>query len=108
MAYEYYVKIASEEHMLYASEIANLYGIKTLANDPHTKLVTAILEAYAREQDIDLSEIYYYARYPNRVYPVSFYYPAIQWFREQVSNSTRRDYYVFYNGKGFNFRPLEP
>lgn len=43
MPYTYYVPVASDEHYLYASELAEMFGIYTVNGRPHTQLVSAYL-----------------------------------------------------------------
>ena len=44
--YEYYIGVKSSEHLLSATEIAQLYGIATENGDPHSKLVSSYLNDY--------------------------------------------------------------
>lgn len=43
MPYTYYVPVTSDEHYLYASELAEMFGIYTVNGRPHTQLVSAYL-----------------------------------------------------------------
>ena len=43
MSYTYYVPVTSDEHYLYASELAEMFGIYTVTGRPHTQLVSAYL-----------------------------------------------------------------
>ena len=43
MPYTYYVPVTSDEHYLYASELAEMFGIYTVNGRLHTQLVSAYL-----------------------------------------------------------------
>lgn len=43
MPYTYYVPVIREEHCLFASELAEMFGIYTVNGRPHTQLVSAYL-----------------------------------------------------------------
>lgn len=77
--YTYYKETQSEEHMLYATEIAELAGIYSLKNKPATALVSEILQDHIKS--LDNYEQYYYLSGPynrkNKVYPKSIYVQAI-------------------------------
>lgn len=49
MEYTYYVPVIREEHCLFASELAEMFGIYTANGRPHTKLVTALLSKFEKE-----------------------------------------------------------
>lgn len=50
MTYTYYTPVQSDEHYLYASELAEKYGVFTLSGRPHIQLVSACLSKM--EEDI--------------------------------------------------------
>lgn len=100
--YTYYIKVHSEEHMLYLKEIAKLYGIYTLNDVPNSKIVTAILQEYASIQKKIYPEIYWESRALMRVYPYEQYHPAMTWFLDLVSK-TNITSYRFSNNKNYNF-----
>lgn len=67
MTYTYYTPVQSDEHYLYASELAEKYGVFTLSGRPHIQLVSACLSKM--EEDIGQPPFYYMTRFGlKRVY----------------------------------------
>lgn len=83
----YYKVIKSEEHMLYPTEIAQLAGLYSLADNPATMLVSAILSEYTSKIE-GYEQLYYLAKgnKQNKVYPKSVYVPAIVDFLSKIVN----------------------
>ena len=77
--FNYYIQVNSEEHMLYANEIARLYKINTIEGKPHKNFVSKYLEWYADNYISDYYQLYYQTRYGlTKVYPQSLYQPAMK------------------------------
>jgi len=84
MLYDYYLKVKSQEHMLFSSEIVSLYQdeyIKAGKKIPSTNGMTALLKAWAVRMGFNLSELYYPTRAGGlcRVFPMSVYKEAVLW-----------------------------
>lgn len=109
MAYKYLLELTSEEHMLFISEIAQLYGILTKKGEKNSRVVNLVLEEYRRLQNNkEYPVIYFEGRLDRiRVYPFSVYDPALRWFLGRVK-LTHATQYTFYDGKTYNFMLGEP
>ena len=67
-----------DEHMLSATELAKIYGLYTLNNNPNGLLVTRILADYVSSNNLNVSEYYYPHRQGvMRVYPSFIYEKAL-------------------------------
>lgn len=86
MEYTYYKPVKSNEHMLYVSEIANMYGILTTNNKPASRFTVAILENYIREHKIESEQLYYLTirGFMTKVYPREIYHAAMVKFAEEL------------------------
>lgn len=74
-------KVQCDEHMLSASEIANMYGIMTENNQPHSLMISAILREYVNKTNLNIAEYYYqHSRGCMRVYPALLWKPAMTEF----------------------------
>lgn len=78
--------VQSDEHMLFASELAMVYRIFTVkkigdsykVNVAHTALVAAYIKDYAERNGIEPPDLFYLTKSGlSRVYPESLYRPAI-------------------------------
>lgn len=80
--YTYYKEVQIEEHMLYASEIATMYGICLTVGDnkPHAQLVTSIIDDYVKAYAPQIEPLFYRSKFMARVYPEALYLPAIYRF----------------------------
>lgn len=85
--YTYYKEIKSEEHMLYATEIAELAGIYSLTDKPATALVSSVLYEHINSLK-NYEQCYYlsgnYNR-KNKVYPKNIYVDAIMNFFRKIT-----------------------
>ena len=71
-------EIVMDEHMLSATELAKIYGLYTLNNNPNGLLVTRILADYVSSNNLNVSEYYYPHRQGvMRVYPSFIYEKAL-------------------------------
>ena len=67
-----------DEHMLSATELAKIYGLYTLNNNPNGFLVTRILADYVSSNNLNVSEYYYpHKQGVMRVYPSFIYEKAL-------------------------------
>lgn len=73
--YTYYNKVEKQEHLLYASEIAYSYGLKTINDKPATSLVSSLLDNYIKEKKLEDKQLYYktHKGFMTKVYPMSIY-----------------------------------
>lgn len=55
----YYNKVESEEHMLYATEIAICFGINSEKDKPHGAFITKYLAEYIRQHIVGYKPLYY-------------------------------------------------
>lgn len=86
MMYQYYAPIYLEEHLLLASEIAELYGIYTEQDLPHARLITALInqKRYVVPKDFDIPFYYHSSKDLLRVYPKCLYEQVINDFFKQI------------------------
>lgn len=86
MEYTYYKPVKSNEHMLYASEIADMYGILTTNNNPATRFIAAIIEDYIRRYKIEYEQLYYLTirGFMTKVYSKEIYHAAMVKFAEEL------------------------
>ena len=71
-------KVVMDEHMLSATELAKIYGLYTLNNNPNGLLVTRILADYVSSNNLNVSEYYYpHKQGVMRVYPSFIYEKAL-------------------------------
>lgn len=78
--YQYYVAVEEEinEHMLYPSEIAILYGLIKY-DKPQYLSVTHAITKYCKDNSIEYRPFYYNTRNGLRkVYPAAIYVPAME------------------------------
>lgn len=99
--YKFYLEIKTEEHMLYAKEIAEIYGLYSLNGNPHSTLMKIIILDYLKENQIDYIPIFYNSRNGlKEVFPAKYYAPAFKIFLSKINyNNT----YISLNGKKYNF-----
>lgn len=98
--YEYYLKVISNEHMLYLNELAELYNIYSLSNKPHTKLLKAIILDYLDYNHLSYCPVFYNTKNGlKEVFSKDIYEPAIEKFKKLYINGV----YISNNNK-FNFR----
>ena len=76
MIYTYYKKSYSHEHMLYAKEIATIYGFDTIGCNPAASFVSAYLQEYCRLKKED-ALFYPTSKGMARVYPKYIYHEAM-------------------------------
>jgi len=71
MNYTYYKELQSDEHMLFAKEIAELYGVTS-------QKVASIIEHYAKQHEIVVPRLFYKTKYGlARVYSQELWSPAM-------------------------------
>lgn len=102
MAYTYYTKVESYEHMLNCTELAISYSLFTTKEDPkpHYRLVAAILNAYYEEHPEE-EKLYYLTKSGNfmQVWPQNIYKPILE---SLVSNNPLSTPLCFTTTKGKN------
>ena len=106
--YIYYKKVESGEHMMFATEIAAMFGIVTAKDKPNSILVGFIIQNYIKSIS-NLNEPLYFKgfRGMTRVYSKEMYIPAIALFleKEPYINKDKNDIKIYLvNGKHYNFK----
>lgn len=67
-------EVLIEEHMLSATELAKMFGLYTLNNNPNGFLVSCILADYIKDSNLNIYDYYYpHSRGVMRVYPSIVY-----------------------------------
>ena len=86
--YTYYKKVQDEEHMLYATEIAELYGVVSVNNIPATRLVSRLLDEYIKKNNLEAEQHYYITKrgFQSKVYPASVYSVVMEEFKKSLLN----------------------
>ena len=105
MAYTYYTKVESYEHMLSCTELAVAYAIFTTKEEPkpHCRLVAAILNAYYEEHP-EAVKMYYSTKHGMmQVWPQEVYKPILE---SLISNNPLNTEltYTTYKGKNHNYQ----
>jgi hypothetical protein len=80
MAYTYYTKVESYEHMLSCTELAIAYGIFTTQEEPkpHARMVAALLNSYYVEHP-EAQKMYYATKHGvMQVWPQDIYKPLLE------------------------------
>lgn len=99
MAYTYYTKVESYEHMLSCTELAVAYAIFTTKADPkpHSRLVAAILNAYYEDHPEE-EKMYYATKHGMmQVWPAEIYKPILEAI---VSNNSLNTEQIYITKKG--------
>ena len=101
MIYKYYIQVFSDEHMLFASELAEVYGIYSLSDKPHYALVKTAITDYIDNNNIKHMPIFYETKKGLReVFPREYYEPALKSLltnSEGVYISNKNKKYYFKN-----------
>lgn len=108
--YIYYVKVESEEHMLFTNEIAIQYGIYSLADMPHVWLISkAIKKVLEENRDLNLVGSIFYRTKTNmkQVYPYSIYRQAIDYINENSSLIEGNNYTININGVVYKYKKYD-
>lgn len=88
-------KVLMEEHMLSATELAKMFGLYTLNNNPNGLLVSCILADYVKDNNLNISEYYYpHGHGVMRVYPSIVYQKALSDFVFDLVEDTEYNYIV--------------
>lgn len=100
LLYTYFKPVLKEEHMLYANEIARMYGIVTRTGKPANTFVGAYLREISNKTK-GYEQLYYSTQHGmNRVYPASLYRPAMNGLLERIGNEEacvtieNKNYYI--------------
>ena len=81
--YKYYIEVQSNEHYLYASELAEIIGAYTSSGKPHTKFVSYVYHSSHKR-----NKVFYHTKKGLReVFPLSE--SDIERFVDLMKNSTR-------------------
>lgn len=97
-------KVQVEEHMLSATELASMYGLYTLNNNPNGLLVSQILSDYVRDTNLNVAEYYYpHNRGVMRVYPEIVYSKPLLDFCFDLKDGDEKIYVAKYEKKKINF-----
>ena len=88
-------EVVMDEHMLSATELAKIYGLYTLNNNPNGLLVTRILADYVSSNNLNVSEYYYpHKQGVMRVYPSFIYEKALTDFVFRLEDDKEYVYIV--------------
>lgn len=102
-------EVFMEEHMLSATELAKLFGLYTLNNNPNGLLVSHILADYVRDSNLNVSEYYYpHGHGVMRVYPSIVYQKVLNDFVFDLEEGKEYTYVIHgENGKSkLNYKHL--
>lgn len=83
MPYKYYVEVQSDEHYLYASELAEIIGAYTSSGKPHTKFVSYVYHSNKKRDKV----FYHTKKGLREVFPCSE--SDIKHFADLIKNSAR-------------------
>ena len=97
---QYWMKHECSEHLLMASEIATIYGLKTMRGNPHNQLVTKILEHAKTEAEKNQPQLYFVGRNTVAVYSQALYKRAMEDFLVKHAASPGS---VNFDGKDFAY-----
>jgi hypothetical protein len=102
MAYTYYTKVESYEHMLSCTELAVAYAIFTTKETPkpHSRLVAVLLNEYYKEHPEE-EKLYYPTKYGlMQVWPADIYKPILE---SIISNNPLNTEMIYVTEKGKNY-----
>lgn len=88
VAYTYWTPIESEEHFLTSQEIAQMYGILTTRENPHSRMCMALMKKHCEEMEYPL--FYYGASKGNMVavFPSIVYQTVMEQVLEELEKGT--------------------
>lgn len=93
-------EVLLKEHMLSATELAKVYGLYTLNNNPNGFLVSRILADYISDKNLNIAEYYYpHSRGVMRVYPAIVYDAALSNFVFDLQDGNEYTYIIKEEGK---------
>ena len=99
--YKYYYGFESDEHMFFAKEIAEGFGVFTINNNPHSLLIKAMIVDFLLESNIKYKAIFFETKNGLReVFMKEHYIGAYLRFKERCSNGI----YISNNNKKYNFK----
>lgn len=83
--HKYYLEVYGEEHMLYASEIADLYNAKFNLLNTNKELtsrkVSSLIKTYCEKNNIEIQKLFFSTKYGiKRVYPFTIYDKVMNYF----------------------------
>lgn len=82
MLYKYYKETMLDEHMLYASEIAEKFNIVDKNNIPSARVVAANIKQYISKNNLEVDKIFYSTKYGlQRVYPFHIYNEMVKEYK---------------------------
>lgn len=105
--YTYYVPIQLEDHLLYSSEIASKYRIKSDKNGtPHAQLISMVINDYLAQYEVNAGDIYYQTSHGlAKVYPKEIYEPAMgQFLKKYTQYNVTYQYLSLGNAKTYRFK----
>ena len=86
--FTYYKPIESNEHMLFAKEIAKIYTYKN--KNFTSQKISTIIKGYLKANNIEYEDLYYETKYGlSKVYPFEIYDPAMKWYFEKLDNKNK-------------------
>lgn len=111
----YYIEYESEEHMLYASEIAKLFAICSKNGNPHTSFISKLLTLNPADHPNSAKYLYKTNYGFSRVYPADYVNSNISYIfasneptsvEQYDSNTIKLTYEVDLDGTVYDFSML--
>lgn len=105
---EFYKKVKVKEHLLYASEIAKLYGIYSYtSNKPASNFVSILLAEHIENTNFQDEQLYYHTAsgYMVKAYSKDTYQSAMNRFFRKISQygNINSDTKITYNIRNKNY-----
>lgn len=98
--YKYWMPVAKDEHRLYASEVAKMWGIYSINDKPHIKMITTILseeEYFARQ-----NPLYFQTR--NGLVRCFGHDIVLKGYHRMITFSEEKKNYSLYENNGHKFK----
>lgn len=107
--YTYYIRVESEEHMLFTREIASLFGFYSLSDVPHFLLISkAIKKVLDESNNSDLVGSLFYKTKNNmkQVYPYEVYSKAVEYINNNSIAEDDVHMHIEIDGTTFRYKKL--
>ena len=101
---EYYIKQEIDEHMLYASEIAQLFNVYTINDYAYSRLISVCIQQLI---DDNYVQYYYQGKTLNKVYPSSIYNRIPKFLEDNSINIKDNIFTIKLNNKLYTYKKKE-
>lgn len=105
---QYFKEVKLDEHLLYATEIATLYNVRTYpSGKPAKGLISSLLNEYLELVGLDKDQLYYHtvSGYMVKVYSQQVYSLVMnKFFREIYLKYNKDDLYIEYEHKNRKYK----